>query len=351
VDKLEKKTLYFIAIVAIAVVVIASVGTVMLYQGQNPTPTPSPSSTSSPSASPTSSPASSPNPSDLPITLTDNMNHTVTLTAYPERIVSLAPANTQILFAVGAGDKVIGVTDYCKYPYNFTAWIEAGNMTSIGKYYAPAIEPIIALHPDLIVAAQGSADQAVQLADLGYTVLTLYPTDLNGVLDSILLVGRATNHTADATALVNSLNQRIDAVANSLTNVTTKPKVYVEVYSSPYTSVGGGTFIDGLIKIAGGQNIFENETIGYPKISSEAIISLNPDMIVFPTSMGVDLAGSFEAVAARDGWSSITAVKNNAMYIVVSEALTQPGPRLVDALEALAQIIHPEIFGNYTYQP
>jgi iron complex transport system substrate-binding protein len=127
--------------------------------------------------------------------------------------------------------------------------------------------------------------------------------------------------------------------------------VYVEIYSSPYTSVGRGTFIDGLIKLAGGQNIFENETAGYPKPSAEAIITLNPDKIVFPSSMGVDLERSLAEVKARDAWDSITAIKNDAMYVVTADALNQPGPRLVDALEAMAQIIHPEIFGNYTYQP
>jgi iron complex transport system substrate-binding protein len=344
---MEKKTLYLITIVAIAVVVSASIGAAMLYQGQSPAPSPSPSATNSPTASPTSSP----NPSDLPITLTDNMNHTVTLTAYPERIVSLAPANTQILFAVSAGDKVIAVTDYDNYPYDFSAWVAAGNMTSIGSYYNPAIEPIVALNPDLIIAAQGSADQAVQLADLGYKVITLYPHDLNGVLDNILLVGKATNHTAEATILVNSLQQRIDVVVSGVANATSKPKVYAEIFSTPYMSVGKGTFIDGLIKLAGGQNIFENATTDYPEVSSEAIITLNPDVIVFPTSMGENLTGSFDSLASRDGWNSITAVKNNAMYLVNADALNQPGPRQVEALEAMAKMIHPEIFGTYTYQP
>jgi iron complex transport system substrate-binding protein len=349
---MEKKyQLYLATIAVIVIIIVASVGAVMFYQGQNANaPSPSPSPTPSQSPAPTSSPSPSPTPS-LPITLTDNTNHTLTLNAYPERIVSLAPANTQILFAIGAGDKVVGVTDYDNYPYNFSEWVAAGNMTSIGSYYDPAIEPIIALNPDLIVAALGSADQAVQLQNLGYNVLTLNPADLNDILDNILLVGKATNHTADATILVSNLQQRRDAVVNGVANVTTKPKVYVEIYSSPYISIGRGTFIDGLIKLAGGQNIFENATTEWPEVSSEAIIAQNPDKIVFPTSMGEDLTGSFEGLAARDGWSAITAIKNNAKYLVNADSLNQPGPRQVDALEALAKIIHPEIFGNYTYQP
>jgi iron complex transport system substrate-binding protein len=283
------------------------------------------------------------------MTLTDDTGHVLTLTAYPQRIVSLAPANTQILFAVGAGDKVIGVTKYDNYPYNFSAWIVAGNMSSIGSYYHPAIEPIVALSPDLVLAALGSSDAADQLRNLGYNVLTLNPTDINGVLDNILIVGKATNHTAEATTLVNSLQQRIDVVVNDVKNATTKPKVYNEIYSDPYTSVGNGTFIDGLIKLAGGQNIFENATEAYPKVSSEAIIEQNPDIIVFPSSMGPsNFWGTFADVANRPGWNTINAIKNQQMYTINADMINQPAPRQVDALEALAKIIHPEIFGNYT---
>ena len=168
----KNNRLYLIAIAAIIVIIVASVGVVLYYQGQNNT-TPTPSPTLTPST------LSTPSPSALSITVTDDTGHTVTLTEYPKRIVSLAPGNTQILFAVGAGDNVVGVTDYCNYPYNFSAWIEAGNMTSIGSYYGPAIEPIVALNPDLVVAARGSEDAADQLRSLGYNVLTLDPDGLD----------------------------------------------------------------------------------------------------------------------------------------------------------------------------
>jgi iron complex transport system substrate-binding protein len=284
----------------------------------------------------------------LPLYLTDDTGYTLKLTKYPTRIVSLAPANTQILFAVGAGDKVVGLTKYDNYPYNFSAWIAAGNMSSIGSYYNPTVEPIVALNPDLVVAALGSADCAVQLRSLGYNVLTLNPPDIYGVLNNIQLIGNATNHAADAKTLVNSLQQRITAVVNGVKNATTRPKVYNEIYSDPYTSVGKGTFIDGLIKLAGGQNIFENATEAYPKVSSEAVITQNPDIIVFPSNMGpTNFWGSFAEVANRPGWNSINAIKNQKLYVVIADQINQPGPRQVDALEALAKIIHPEIFGQY----
>jgi iron complex transport system substrate-binding protein len=326
---LQKKQLYFISIALIAIIAISTVGIVIYYQGQiapdNGTPL---------------------------FTVTDDTGYVLNMTAYPERIVSLAPSNTQVLFAVGAGDNVVGVTDYDHYPYNFTAWIEAGNMTSIGNYYQPAVEPIVALNPDLVLASLGSVETADQLRTLGYNVLTLTPTDLDGIMKNMITVGKATNHETEATEMVNDMQQRIDAVVNGVKQATTKPKVYHEIWSDPYMSVGKGTFVDNAIKLAGGQNIFENATNAYPEVSSEAVIEQNPDIIVFPTQMGVEsFWGDFETVANRPGWSSINAVKNDKMYAVNGDIIDEPGPRQVDSLEILAKIIHPEIFGNYTVTP
>ena len=344
------KRLYLIAIVVIAIIVVALVGTALYHPGQNSNPTPSPSPTATPTSTPNMSPTAS--PSALPLTLIDDYNNTVTLTAYPHRVVSLAPANTQVLFAVGAGDQVVGVTDYDKYPYNFSAWIEAGNMSSIGNYFQPPIEPIVTLNPDLIVAALGSSDAADQLRGLGYKVLTLNPTGLNGVMQNMLTVGKATGHEAEAQAAVNSMQQRIDVVVNGVKNATTRPTVYHEIWSDPYMSVGKGTFVDEVIKIAGGQNIFENATGAYPEVSSESIIEQNPDILVFPTQMGVEsFWGTYTDVANRAGWSTISAVANHKMYTVHGDIIDEPGPRQVDSLEMLAKIIHPEIFGNYTDTP
>ncbi len=340
------KRLYIITIVAIAIIVVASLGTALYYQGQNNTATPSPSPTATPTSTPTSSPSAS--PSALPVTLIDDYNNSLTLTAYPQRVVSLAPANTQVLFAVGAGNQVVGVTDYDNYPYNFSAWIEAGNMSSIGNYYQPPIEPIVALNPDLIIASLGSFDAADQLRGLGYNVLTLNPTGLNGILQNMLTVGKATGHDAEAQAAVNALQIRIDAVVNGVSTATTKPTVYHEIWSDPYMSVGKGTFVDEVIKLAGGQNIFENATTDYPIVTSESIITQNPDIMVFPTQMGIEsFWGNYTTVANRPGWSSISAVANNKMYTVSGDIIDEPGPRQVDSLEILAKIIHPEIFGPY----
>ncbi len=280
--------------------------------------------------------------------LVDDFGYSLTLTSPPERIVSLAPSNTEILFAVGAGDKVVGVTDFCNYPYDFAAWIEAGNMTSIGNYYGPSTEPIVALEPDLVLATTGSLEAAENLRELGYNVLVIEPKNISFVLRDILLVGRATNHYDEAVALESEIKQRIDAVTTQAADATTTPKVYHEVWNNPIMSAGPGTFIDELITLASGVNIFSDAVSSWPTVSSEAIIDKNPDVMIFPDMyMGqANFYETIEAVRNRDGWDLISAVQNDAIYEINADIISRSGPRLADALEVMAKMIHPEIFGQ-----
>ena len=282
------------------------------------------------------------------VTLVDTMGNVVTLTSPPERIVSLAPSNTEMLFAVGAGSNVVGVTNFCNYPYNFTAWTEAGNMTSIGSYWRPSVEPIVALEPDLVLASSGSLDTAENLKSLGYKVLVLEAKTIDGVLQDLLLVGRATGNDVEAGIVVSEIRQRIDTVANQATAAATTPKVYHEIWNEPIMSAGPGTFIHELITLAGGENIFGDATTSWPTASSEVIVEKNPDVMFFPNMyMGQEnFYVTLEVVKDRPGWSSITAVKNNAIYEISADIISRSGPRLVDALEAIAKMVHPEIFGQ-----
>ena len=280
------------------------------------------------------------------ITLVDDMGNVVVLNEPPERIVSLAPSNTEMLFAVGAGDKVVGVTDVCDYPYNFTAWIEAGNMSTIGNYWQPAVEPIIELDPDLIFASTASEDAAATLRNLGYNVLIVEPKTINGVLEAVLLIGRATGNHVEASQLVSELRARIDAVVNTVAGADSTPKVYHEVYGPDIQTAGPGTFIDELITLAGGENIFHDAVTSFPIVSSETVIEKNPDVIIFPNMyMGLIPWGTYDDIASRPGWDSITAIKNDNFYTIDASIISRSGPRLVDALEELAVMIHPELFG------
>jgi iron complex transport system substrate-binding protein len=276
------------------------------------------------------------------------VGNVVTFTSAPERIVSLSPSNTEILFAVGAGDNVVGITDYCNYPYNFTAWAEAGNITSIGNYWQPSIEPIIDLDPDLVLASSASLEAAENLGSLGYKVLVIEAKTIDGILQDILLVGRATGNDASAKALVNEMRARIDAVENQAADATTTPTVYHEVWNEPLQSAGPGTFIDEMITLAGGINIFNDATTSWPIVSSEAIIDKDPDVMFFPDMyMGVgNFYETIESVEGRPGWDSITAVQNDALYEINADIISRSGPRIVDALEIIAKMVHPEIFGQ-----
>jgi iron complex transport system substrate-binding protein len=277
--------------------------------------------------------------------LVDDRGYSLTLTSPPERIVSLAPSSTEILFAVGAGDKVVGLTDYCDYPYNFTAWIEAGNMTSIGSFQNPSVEPIVMLAPDLVLASKQSLEATENLRNLGINVLVLDAKNVSGVFQDILLVGRATNHYSKAAAVEGKLRQKIDTISSQVMDATS-PKVYHEIY--PLRSAGPDTFIDELIMLAGGMNIFHDATTRYPSVSSEAVIEKNPDVMVFPDSyMGREhFSETLEDVTNRAGWDLINAVQNNKIYEINSDIISRSGPRLAEALEILARMIHPEIFGH-----
>jgi iron complex transport system substrate-binding protein len=246
---------------------------------------------------------------------------------------------------VGAGSKVVGVTDYCDYPYNFSAWIEAGNLTSIGGFWNPPVEPIIALEPDLVLATSASEEAANTLRNMGYSVLILDPKNINDILKNILLVGRATDSDVEAGILVGTMRERIDNIIKKVVGVASKPKVYFEIWNDPLMSAGPGTWIHELINLAGGINIFENATSQWPIVSSEVVIQQNPDVMLYPYSHGVErFWGSFDEVKARPGWDEISAVQNDRLYEIDADIIARPGPRIVEALEILAQIIHPDFF-------
>jgi iron complex transport system substrate-binding protein len=279
--------------------------------------------------------------------LVDDTNYPTSLTAYPERIVSVAPSCTELLFAIGAGDKVVGVTDYCNYPYNFTAWIAEGNMTSVGNFKDPNMEVITSLEPDLILASGGVQGESVDtLRARGYKVLVLDPTSIEGILKNIELVGNATGKRAEATAVLNDITNRIETVENTVAN-STKPKVYYEVYYYETASwtIGALAWQTEVIEKAGGTNIFEDQQIDYYQYQVEALIDRNPDVIVLPgEGMGTGKAESLDAVKARPGWDTTNAVQNDRLYQINSDIIERSGSRLAEAIEQMAEFLHPELF-------
>ena len=222
------------------------------------------------------------------ISIVDDEGYTTNLTAVPQRIISLAPACTQILFAIGDGNKVVGVTDYDNYPYNFSAWIAAGNMTSIGGYSTPNMEAIASLRPDLIVSDNINDALLPNMRSLGYKVIVINPTSINGIYQDITMVGKATGAETQAANVIQNITSTINNVEAKITaaKITVKPKVYYEVWSDPLMSAGSTTWINDVINKAGGINIFANETQQYPTVASETIVSLNPDVILLAHQHG-----------------------------------------------------------------
>ncbi|MEM2099259.1 MAG: cobalamin-binding protein [Candidatus Bathyarchaeia archaeon] len=282
--------------------------------------------------------------------LIDDTGYVTKMYSFPNRIISLAPSTTEIAFALGLDDKIVGVSDFCNYPYNFTAWIEAGNMTSIGAFDNPNMEVIASLDPDLILATAGVQGETVTtLRNLGYSVLVLNPANISGVLQNIELVGKATNKTAEAKALIDNITNRINAVVDKVAVSSIKPKVYYEVWYDPTSlwTAGAKAWQNELIEKAGGINLFADQDLEYFQSSAEAVISRNPDVIILPEEgmgKGELFWKSIDAVKERPGWNTVNAIKNNRICPIDSDTLSRAGPRVADAVEALAKAIHPELF-------
>ncbi len=282
-------------------------------------------------------------PPAFPTTVVDDFGRNVTLSRIPERIISLAPSNTEILFALGLGSKVVGVTKFCDYPPEVSEMVKKGNITVIGGFANPSIERIVALNPDLVLAALSLQEKVVNdLEEKGITVIALNPKKIDQIPANIRLVGKVCGKVDEAEKLTNEMQRVIEGVVSKTGNVTYRPKVYYEVWYEPLYTIGPGTWQNELIEIAGGVNIFADAKQAYPIVSSEAVIQQNPEIII--VSLGYMGGVKKEDFEERPGWSAISAVKNNRICEIDENIFIRPGPRIVQGLQQLAWLIHPEIF-------
>jgi len=264
-------------------------------------------------------------------TFVDDLGRQVTIERIPQRIVSLAPSNTEILFALGLGDKVVGVTDWCDYPP------EALEKEKVGSYDTPDIEKIVALNPDLVLVAYGTTMDVINsLVGLGLTVFGIKSTDLDDVLNDIRTVGEITGKKAEANALTSEMESRIEAVTSETSELEERPRVFYIVWHDPLWTAGSETFIHELIEKAGGVNICQNLT-GYTTISIEEVVARNPEVII--TS-----EWSFEWAQNETLLQGTNASQSGRIYQGDDDLVQRSGPRLVEGLEWFAYFIHPEIF-------
>ncbi len=280
-------------------------------------------------------PVAASTPTSAALTLKDGLGRQVTFPGPAKKIVSLAPSNTEILYAIGAGVDVIGRDEFSDYPPEVKSLPSVGG--SMGKY---DLEEIARLQPDLVLAASLNTPEQVQSIEaLGLKVfLIANPTDFNGLYANILTAGQL---TGVAEQLVAALQQRVKAVEDNVARVTSRPKAFYELDATdpakPWTA-GPGSFIDSLIKMAGGVNVAGSLNSDYAQISQEELIAANPDVILLGDgAYGVTTA----QVAARPGWAGMTAVKNNRIITFDDNLASRPGPRLVDGLELVYKALHP----------
>jgi iron complex transport system substrate-binding protein len=298
----------------------------------------------SPMEAPANQPAATESPAATrgPITLTDGLGNKFTLEKIPQRIVSLAPSNTEILYAIGASGQVIGRDDVSDYPE------AVQQLPSVGGGFGQLdTEKIVSLQPDLVLAAAITPPEQVQaLEKLNLRVYYLpNPTDLNSLYTNLETVAQLTGHLPEAQKLIQSMKSRVEAVEQKVAPLSNHPLVFYELDSTdpnaPWTS-GPGTFIDTLIDTAGGTNLGHILSSDWAQVNVETLIQQNPDIIL----LGDYTYGNVtpQDVMAREGWKDIKAVKDGQVYPFDDNLVSRPGPRLVDGLEALAKLLHPDQF-------
>jgi len=275
----------------------------------------------------------------FPAVITDILGRQVTIKEPPKRIVSLVPAFTETLFALGLGDKVVGVTKYCDYP------AEAIAKPKIGGFSTPSAELIVAAQPDLVLAAEMHKEFIPQLEQAGLTVVATESLDLKQVLDEIRLIGRITGASAEAENLAADMQQRIDKIESKvkLLSEDEKPAVFFEVWPDPLTTGGSRSFLNSLIVTAGGKNIAGDVEQDWVTLSPEVVLSRNPEVIIF--SHHGDSLQTVEQLKARKGWEQVRAIKSGRIgYIADENLVVRTGPRVIEGLELVAKYIHPDFF-------
>jgi iron complex transport system substrate-binding protein len=275
--------------------------------------------------------------------MTDDLGRDVIIPREPERIISLAPSNTEILFALGLENRVIGVTKYCNYPPEIDDLKQSGKLMVIGGYKDPDVEKIISLSPDLVLASKIQSDSTIpKLEKAGIPTFAINSNNLSNVIQSIEKVGKITGKNAEATQLVKSMESRIKGVSEKVDPLQKKRVLYV-LWHDPLQTAGAGTVQDEIIEMAGGANIF-HDLSGYPLIDPEAIVQKNPEIIITGTGTGEKRNDSLNWAKTEDSINETDARENNRIYQAQGDLMTRAGPRIVEALEMAARIIHPEAF-------
>ncbi|MDA8233510.1 MAG: cobalamin-binding protein [Clostridia bacterium] len=273
----------------------------------------------------------------FPLKITDATKNEVVIEAKPKRIVSLTPSNTEILFALGLEKEIVGVTTWCDYPAKAKEKEKIGDLTT-------NVEKVVALQPDLVVATASMNDQAIgALRKLGVTVLAVEPQNVREVTDAVQLIAKATGKETKGQEVVKGMQDILAQVEKKLSQLTAeqKVKVFIEVGYEPLFTAGKGSFVDDLVRSAGGINV-ASEVKAYQQYSLEQLLTVNPQVIL---ATDYYYLKENQKVEKRADWKNIEAVKQGRVIgNLDANLLTRPGPRSAEAVKAIAQALYPDLF-------
>lgn len=265
--------------------------------------------------------------------ITDSLGREIKIEKYPEKIISIAPAITEILFALGLNEEIIGVSDYCDFPEAAQA------KEKMGGFEDPNLEVIVANNPDLVFASAGVQEELIQkLEEVNIKVVVLDADNIRQVIDNILISGTITGKRAAAEELAADMKERMEEIINKVKDQP-KPKVFFEIWDDPLMTAGSGSFIHNIIEDAGGVNVASDSSERYYTYSRENLLEVDPDIYIINTHSHTP-----DDIINRNGYHVLSAVQNNKVFTIDDNLISRAGPRVIQGLEEMAKIIHPEIF-------
>jgi iron complex transport system substrate-binding protein len=267
----------------------------------------------------------------------DEVNRDVAIPFPPKRIVSLAPNITEILFSLGLDEEIVGISIHCNFPE------KAKSKVRVGSYISLDFEKITFLKPDLVIAtgAGNTREMVDRLEKLGFPTYVIFPKNFNDVLKSIDHLGQVAGREKEAMGIIQGMKQRSQRMIE-LTQGLSRPKVFLQIGEAPIVTVGKGSFADDLIYLAGGENIAGKEKQMYPRLGMEEILERSPEVILVSS---MNPKGDYQrGLQEWSRWKMIPAVKNGRVHLIDSDLIDRPSPRIIDGLEEIARILHPEKF-------
>ncbi len=286
---------------------------------------------------------------EFPLTFEDGLGRTTTLKVPPQRIVSLAPSVTEILFAVGANEKLVGVTTHCNYP------AEAAQIDQVGGFAASSIslEKLVSVNPDLVLVT-GTQHQTIieRIEGLDIPVIALVPESIADVARDIQMVGRLTGHKEQADQVVDVMNRRLEEIERKIDPVRDAERVTVffQVWDQPLMTATRKTFIGEMIERLHAVNVFAELKTSYPQISEEVFLRRNPEVILAQAHSN-DETLLLNKIVQREKWSDVSAIRNHRVYLIEDDLIVRSSPRLVDGFEEVARAIYPECFPEMADEP